>query len=92
LHFEEVHADGTDWSDKLNPDGIVVTVGSWNQELEGVETEHDGGQAKDGWDQQFSVIFVGWHEVVVGDGPHKQGDQLEYYNSSISYWVVWNLL
>ena len=91
LHLEQIHQNRPNWTNKLDPYGVVVAVCSWDEELEGVEAEHDCCEDADGRNQQFSVIVVGGHQVVVWNGPDEQSDDLENHNASVSHGVERNL-
>jgi hypothetical protein len=50
LDLVQIEADMANWTDEFDPDGIVVTVSSWDEELEGIHEEHDCSQDSDGWE------------------------------------------
>ena len=69
LHLEQVEANGADRTNKLNPNGVLGTVGGIDSQLESVQTEHHCAQNADGWEQKGGVIVILRDQVVVGDAP-----------------------
>lgn len=47
LHFPVVKSDRSAWTNKFNPHGVVMSVLSWDGQLEGIEAEKDGTEGED---------------------------------------------
>lgn len=87
LHFPVVESDGSAWANKFNPHRVVMSVLSWNGQLEGVEAEHDGTEGEDWWYEVPLSIAILSNQVVVREAPKSQGNDLVENNSSVDKWV-----
>lgn len=89
LHLPHVHADRSNWSDELDPQGeFVAGLSRSSGELQAIEAEEDASKGHDGWEQiNFSIAVLGDQEVAAAS-PDSKGQELMRNNSGVCHWIV----
>ena len=92
LHLPEVHADGSDWADELDQDGVFVSLFGTEDELGGVYGGHDTTEGADSWYEVDRSIVHLSNQKVARCGPDCKGNELVGDNSCVYKWVVFDSL
>ena len=91
LSLPVVECNSAEWANAFLPHRVFVTILSMNQQLEGVEKEHDAHHGQGGWQKvSSSEVFFGV-DVEAGEQPDNEEAELEQDNVTIVPLVVRDL-
>lgn len=92
LHFPEVHANRSDWTNQFDCEGVLVTLLTCTCELNRVNGQHNTTQGHDSWYKiNFSIVVFGYEEVT-DTTPNCKIDELVSNDSSVNKWIIFDTL
>ena len=91
LSFPIVKGYGAKWSDTLHHHGILVSILSVDEQLEGVEKEHDAHESQSRWKKISSTKVLLSVDVEAWEQPNCKESKLKQYYVTVISLVIRNL-